>query len=252
MTMSIELWLDEYYRKKLLSETTVAKYVEQASVITVELDKNVVYDLMVLMQDNVFNGEFASRFGECFVLNNRECVPPVFTRFKSYTWLRCDFERRLAIALWIFGKSVVISDPNDTFVSVVSEYSSIFERDLEKIIKRKYVEFRSDRHNLRQVVYHQDRLACDILKSNIVKLAAELQMLSQRKPYPYKKWLAYEVGKSDNGKHLLGISRKFIETREPADIISVSEELVQSVVHFLSCDGLLPSNFLAEWWLHLG
>lgn len=250
--MNIESWLGEYYQRKLLSEVAVGKYVEQSSVVTIELDEGVVYDLMVLVPDNVFDAEFTGRFGECFVLNDQECAPPVFTRFKSHAWLRRDFERRLAIALWIFGKSVVIHDPGGMFSSVVSEYKSMFERNLEGIIKRKYVEFRSDRHNLRHTVHHQDGLVCDILKANIVKLAAELQMLSQGKPYPYKKWLVYEVGKSDEGKHLLAISRRFIETRDPTDIILTSEELVQSVIHFLNRDGLLPSNFLAEWWLHLG
>lgn len=250
--MNIELWLDNYCRSKLFSEPAIGRYAEQSSVVTVELDEGIVFDLMVLVSDDVFEREFVGKFGKCFVLNDQECKPPVFTRFKSYAWLRSDFERRLAISLWIFGKSVVIRDPEDTFGSIVREHVSVFERNLGEIIKRKYVEFRSDRHNLRQTVHHGDWLACEILKANIIKLAAELQILSQGKPYPYKKWLAHEVRKSDEGTCLLDISRRFIEAKDPAGIIATSEELVQTVVSNLGRGGLLPSDVLSEWWLHLG
>ncbi|MDE2038177.1 MAG: DUF4037 domain-containing protein [Patescibacteria group bacterium] len=249
--MPINQWLDSYCQRKLLTDPLVGRYAEQSSIVTVELDHEIVYDLMVLLPDILFEREFSKRHGECFVLNDQKSVPPVFTRFKSYAWLKRDFGRRLPIALWIFGRSVIVRDPNGAFSSIVGEYSDLFKRSLRGIIERKYVEFRSDRHNLRQTVHHGDDLACSILKANIVKLAAELKLLSQGKPYPYKKWLVSEVDESNGGKTLLEISHRFIEARRPEDTIATSDELVNAVVTFLDKEGILSGDILTEWWLHL-
>jgi hypothetical protein len=206
---------------------------------------------MVIMPDDLFTGEFSGRFGDCFVQNDHECVPHVFTRFKSRDWLKKDFERRLAIALWIFGRSIVIRDPNDAFVSILTEYRSVFERRLLEIMRRKYVEFRSDRHNLRQAVSHQDTMACALLKTNIVKLAIELAFLSMGQPYPYKKWLAHEVEKLEGGLALLNIARRFIHAIDLDQTITISEELVKHTNDFLGQRTRLSSNLFSEWWLHL-
>ena len=108
--MNIGEWL------KITSDASCCRTTHCASTSEVfggyrrELDEGIVYDVfMVIVPDNLFTGGFYSQFGDCFVQNDRECVPPVFTRFKSYAWLRKNFERRLAIASWIFGKSIVIA-----------------------------------------------------------------------------------------------------------------------------------------------
>lgn len=249
--MNTNEWLEDYFRRKLLSNDALHECIDKSSVVTVELDEGIVYDLIVIMPDDLFTGEFSGQFGDCFVQNDHECVPPVFTRFKSYAWLRKDFERRLAIALWIFGKSIVIRDPDDTFVSILTEYRSVFERRLLEITRRKYVEFRSDRHNLRQTVSHQDTMACALLKANIVKLAIELAFLSMGQPYPYKKWLIHEVEKLEEGSVLLNIAKRFIDTADLDQTIAISEELVRYTNDFLSQRTRLSPNLLSEWWLHL-
>jgi hypothetical protein len=245
------LGLKEYCEEKLLSENSLREYLNLSAIVSVELDEGVVHDLLVLLPDEVFEGRFKPKFGECFVQNDQKSSPPVFTRFKSHSWLRRDFARRLPIALWIFRKSVVMQDPGGNFGTILREHNTLFEQDLENIIKRKYIELRSDRHNLRQTISRGDRLASDLLKANVVKLALELLMLSHGKPYPYKKWLAIETGRFTSGQHLLDISSRFIETREPKDIISLSDELVGLVIKLLESGTQLPPTLLKEWWLHL-
>lgn len=249
--MNTSEWLEDYFRHKLLSDDILHKYIDKSSVVTVELDEGIVYDLMVIMPDDLFTGEFSVKFGGCFVQNDHECVPPVFTRFKSYDWLRRDFERRMAIALWIFGKSIVIRDPCNAFLTILTEYRSVFKRRLLEIMKSKYVEFRSDRHNLRQAVSHQDIMACALLKANIVKLATEMVFLSMGQSYPYKKWLFHEVEKLEGGPVLLSIAKRFIDAVDLNQTIAISEELVMHTNNFLSQRTHLPSSLFLKWWLYL-
>lgn len=61
--MNIGEWLEDYFRRKLLSNNTLREYIEKSSVVTVELDEDIVYDLMVIIPDNLFTGGFYSQFG---------------------------------------------------------------------------------------------------------------------------------------------------------------------------------------------
>ena len=106
MTYVIEL--ARYFEEKLSVMTDLQRYLRMSSVVSVELNPGVVYDLMVLVPDHLFENDFKPQFGECFVVNDKEYSPPVFTRFKSYQWLRKDLSHRLPIALWIFGRAVVV------------------------------------------------------------------------------------------------------------------------------------------------
>lgn len=55
-------WLEDYFRRKLLSNNTLREYIERSSVVTVELDEGIVYDLMVIMPDDLFTKEFSCQF----------------------------------------------------------------------------------------------------------------------------------------------------------------------------------------------
>src|SRR3989338_3726978 len=171
MSSAIELELKRYFFDKLLSITSLKEYLEVSSVVSVEIDQKVVYDLMVFVPDNLFEGRFKAQFGESFVVNDKEHSPPVFTRFKNHQWLRRDFSNRLPIALWIFRQAIVINDPCGIFEKIISDYNVVFAKCAKDIVRRKYIEFRSDRHNLRQAVYHCDDLAVNLLRANVVKIA---------------------------------------------------------------------------------
>ena len=227
------------------------EYLDVSSVVSVELDPSIVYDLMVLVPDQVFEASFKNQFGECFVVNHHELTPAVFTRFKSYGWLRKDFSSRLSIALWIFKRSVVVQDPKMGFGSILDEYDAIFANKRKEILRRKYIEFRSDRHNLRQAVYRHDGLATELLKSNVVKIAIEILILAHGQPYPYKKWLPSEAEKYEGGSDLVGLCTKFMQESEPEKLIALSDELVSKIVERLIPDNDFSIAFLNEWWLHL-
>lgn len=243
--------LKRYFEEKLLSMQNLREYLDASSVVSVELDPDIVYDLIVLVPDQVFETRFKNQFGECFVVNSQEHVPPVFTRFKSYGWLRKDFSSRLPIALWIFKRSVVLQDPKMDFETILGEYDVIFAKKRKEILRRKYIEFRSDRHNLRQAVYHHDDLAMELLRANVVKIAIEILILAHGQPYPYKKWLPSEAKKYEGGPNIVGICTKFMQESEPKKLIALSDELVGKIVERLTSDNDFSIAFLTEWWLHL-
>jgi hypothetical protein len=243
--------LSQYLRENLSTMDGLRTYLEASSIVSVELDREQVYDLMVLMPDNMFEGAFRAQFGECFVVNDKDHSPPVFSRFKSQTWLRKDLSRRLPIALWIFGRGVVVQDPGNILRKILLECRASFEQQRKEIIRHKYIEFRSDRHNLRQAVYHNDGLAGDLLKSNVVKLALEISLLAAGRSYPYKKWLPSEAGALGGGSQLVGLCEYFIRERSYGKVISISDEIVAAIVRILSPDESFSASFLNEWWLHL-
>jgi hypothetical protein len=243
--------LKKYFEEKLLSMSNLQKYLKESAIVSVELDQELVFDLMVLIPDLLFNEEFKPQFGECFVVNDQTRLPPVFTRFKSYQWLRRDLSSRLPIALWIFGQSIIVQDPERAFEAVVSEYAVLFEQGLESIIRRKYIEFRSDRHNLRQAVYHKEELAINLLKANVVKVAIEIFILVHDKPYPYKKWLSIEAKKFRHGSEFVGMCDNFIKETDFDKIIVLSDNLVDEITGFLASHGNFSTSLLHQWWLHL-
>lgn len=249
--MSNFIELRKYFEEKLLVKDDLRKYLEASSVVTVELDRELIYDLIVLVPDQMFEGDFMTQFGECFVVNDQEYSPHVFTRFKSYQWLLKDLSHRLPIALWIFTHAVVIQDPEGTFGRILHRHNVLFKQKVKGIIRRKYIEFRSDRHNLRQAVHHCDGLAIDLLRANVIKLAMEILMLAHGQPYPYKKWLPPEALKFEQGSELVRTCTEFMIEQDAKKIIALSDDLVGKVVHMLSGDDSFSPDFLNQWWLHL-
>lgn len=83
--MNTDSELRVYYERKLLSASGLGKYFEQSSVVSVELDEKIIYDLLVLMPDEVFAGDFKREFGDCFVLNDQKNSPSLRRKKKSNT-----------------------------------------------------------------------------------------------------------------------------------------------------------------------
>ncbi|MEK7193691.1 MAG: hypothetical protein AAB652_02775 [Patescibacteria group bacterium] len=137
--MSVYNELREYFEKNLLTIDGLRAYLGMSSVVSVVLDREQVYDLMVLMPDVTFEGDFKTQFGECFIINDKDHSPPVFTRFKNHAWLKKNLARRLPIALWIFERGVVVQDPGNSLGGILLEYRSLFEQQLKGIVRYKYI-----------------------------------------------------------------------------------------------------------------
>jgi hypothetical protein len=247
--MNLSLKLKNYFNEELLQIKELRKFFFDSAVVTVELDEKLILDLIVFIPDQLFNNEFVENFGDCFVVNHQKQLPHIFTRFKSYQWLKNDFSNRLNIALWIFTNSIVIQDPDGSFRKILREYSEIFRCNLDDAIRRKYIEFRSDRHNLRQVIFHKNKLSIDIIRANVAKLALEILILANGNPYPYKKWLEDEAAKYDG--EICRICNEFTKETNLEHIITLSDQLVSSVANTLLEKTKLPPQVINEWWLHL-
>lgn len=249
--MNNTLKLKKYFEEKLFLIKDLQKYLTKSAIVSVELDEKLIFDLIVFVPDQIFNNEFITQFGDCFVVNDQEQLPHVFTRFKSYQWLLNDFSRRLPIALWIFKQSIIIQDPEENFDKIVRKHSNLFKQNREKIIRQKYIEFRSDRHNIRQAIFHQNKLAINILRANVVKIALEIFILAHGEPYPYKKWLSSEAMNFDKKIGIINTCIEFVQETNNKKIITISDELVNKIANILKTNSNLSSKFINEWWLHL-
>jgi hypothetical protein len=247
--MDLSSKLKKYFDEELSQIKELRKYLLDSAVVTVELDEKLILDLIVFIPDQLFENEFVENFGDCFVVNHQKQLPHIFTRFKSYQWLKNDFSNRLNIALWIFTNSIVIQDPDGSFRELLRRYSEIFKCNLNDTIRRKYIELRSDRHNLRQVVFHKDKLSIDIIRANVAKLALEILILANDNPYPYKKWLADEAFKYDG--EVCALCKEFTSELDLDRIITISDKLVSKVANTLLKKSKLPPQVINEWWLHL-
>lgn len=246
-----ELLVRIYVENKLYKIQELTSYIEKASILWTENDPGLVWDLMILLPDDSFQ-DFSSKSGECFVVDDHNHTPWVFTRVKSFEWIKKDFEARLPIALWIYQNSVALQDRDRRFDKLLQEQKGIFSEVISKILKRKYLEFRTERHNLRHALERKNAVAITLIKATVVKLALEMSFLVEGKPYPYKKWLPLVVQyDTTNGKELSQISEDFLSAEDPSAIIELSDRLVEKVGAVLVNTQIFPTDFIQKWWLYL-
>ncbi len=207
---------------------------------------------MILLGNDCFKYEFAHLYGEYFVVDDHKHDPLVFTRVKSYQWLAENFTKRLPVALWIFQNAIVLQKKENLFQRVVAEQKDNFYRNLQAIIKRKYLELRTDRHNLRYSAMRPEDMANALLKANIAKLCFELCLLASNKPYPPKILLPdYAKNSVINGNEVFLLAQKFLAATDPETIILLSDKLIERVVATLRETKFYSDELLLKWWLYL-
>lgn len=238
------------YFTEALNKAGLSGTTSQCSIVSVELDDAIVHDFIIFLPKNKFSDFFEKFSNSNFVLNDQSSSPHVFTRFKSYGWLKDDFKRRLPIALWIFSNSQIVRDDNNRFRKTVDLYKKIFQQNIREITKQKYIELRSDRHNLRHAIFHGDKVAANILRGNISKLALEISILCHKKPYPYKKLLVSEAKKFDENE-LISLINNFLKESKNLIIIDLSERIIQLLIKKIKNSYDFKNEFLERWWENL-
>lgn len=237
-----------YVQKKI--KTDVAEFFLRSSIILlIEDDPNIVRDILVLIP-NMEYGKFVDCYGHCFVVDDHDCEYPIFTKFRNLEWLEDDLKSRLPIALWIYQNSLIVQDPQGEFVRLLDYYQSVFQQVLPTLIRHKYIEMRTERHNLRQAISQNRKIAIPIIKVAVAKLSMEISLLADSQPYPYKKWLPEVVRNSHLGGVIYTLTETFLEEKNDEKTIAISEEIIASIKNFLS-KNWLPSDLLNRWWLYL-
>lgn len=237
-----------YVQKKL--KTEVAEFFLRYSIILlIKDDPNIVRDILVLIPNTEYC-KFVDCYGHCFVVDDHDCEYPIFTKFRSLEWLEDDLKSRLPIALWIYQNSLVIQDPQREFVRLLDYYQSVFQQALPALIRHKYIEMRTERHNLRQVISQNRKIAVPIIKAAVAKLSMEISLLADSQPYPYKKWLPEVARNSHLGGVIYTLVEAFLDEKNDEKTITISEEIIASMRNFLS-KKWLPSDLLDRWWLYL-
>ena len=66
---------NRYLREKLLTTKGLRRYLELSSVLVTGQDLQLVVDIIVVMPDRLFEGDFRRQFGECFVVNEHNHTP---------------------------------------------------------------------------------------------------------------------------------------------------------------------------------
>jgi len=248
---SEEILVRRYVENKLYKIPELASYIGEASILWTENDPGLVLDLMILLPNDLFR-TFSGHSGECFVVDDHDHTPWIFTRVKNFEWLKRDFGVRLPIALWIYQNSIVLQDRDRRFDEILQEQKRAFNKAILEILRRKYLEFRTERHNLRHALERKNAITVALIKATVVKLALEMSFLVEGKPYPYKKWLPLVV-QSDtiDGKELFQISEDFLSVEDPLTTTELSDRLVEKVSAMLIKTQIFPVDFIQQWWLHL-
>ncbi|MFA5232535.1 MAG: hypothetical protein WC410_02620 [Candidatus Paceibacterota bacterium] len=229
------------------------KYLCDASVFVTEYEDGQVYDVMVLIEDDNFINKFSFIYGPNFVVDKHVGGKDVFIRVKNYSWLEKDLSRRLPIALWILNNSTIIQEKGKKVTSMIGRYQNKFESFLEDIVRQKYLELRTERHNLRFSIRKKNNdIASIIIKSTIVKLCLEICLLLEKKPYPFKVLLPRVASEeSKYGKEILDICKLFLESNDAEKSIILSDKLIKRLIDILVMDNSFPKDFLERWWLYL-
>ncbi|HOX10760.1 MAG TPA: hypothetical protein P5323_03185 [Candidatus Moranbacteria bacterium] len=242
----------QYIKQNLAGRIELEEYIEQTTILLNAYEGNHVWDLMILMDSEWFKYEFAYLHSEYFIVDDHDHDPPVFARVKSYAWLEKNFSKRLPVALWIFENAVVVQEHGNDFSRILAEQRAEFVKSLRKTVRRKYLEMRGERHNLRYSVKRLGDMANILLKSNIVKLCFELLMLAEGRPYPFGILLPeYVRSQSSFGDNIFAISNQFLAETDPDKTIELSDCLIEKVASALSATGNFSSDFLSRWWLYL-
>lgn len=246
MNKKIEVGI--YVQKKLKMEVTES-FLTSSIILLIEDDPNIVRDILVLIPNTEY-GKFVDCYGPHFVVDDHDYEYPIFTKFRNLEWMKDDLKSRLSIALWIYQNSLVIQDPQREFVRLLDYYQSVFQQALPVLIKHKYIEMRAERHNLRQAISRDRKIAIPIIKATVAKLAMEISLLADNQPYPYKKWLPEVARNSHMGRVIYPLVEAFLGEKNGEKIIAISEEIIESMRNFLS-KNWLSSNLLNRWWLYL-
>jgi hypothetical protein len=228
------------------------EYLQQTTILLSSYEGNRVWDLMIFMDNEWFKYEFSHLYSDYFIVDDHDHDPPVFTRVKSYDWLEKNFSKRLPVALWIFENALVVQEHGTHFYQILAEQKKVFAKNLREIIRRKYIEMRGERHNLRYSAERPNDIANILLKSNIIKICFELSLLAEGKPYPFGILLPeYARSQSCFGNSIFEISSQFLAETNPKKTIALSDCLVEKVSSTLSATGNFSSDFLSRWWLYL-
>ena len=242
----------QYIEQSLACRNELEEYIEQSTILLNSYEGNRVWDLMILMDSDWFKYEFAYLYSEHFIVDDHNHDRSVFARVKSYAWLEENFNMRLPVALWLFQNATIIQEHKNDFSRIIAKQKERFTANLSKIIRRKYLEMRGERHNLRYSAERPDDMSNTLLKSNIVKLCFELSLLAEGKPYPFGILLpGYARSKSSFGGDIFAVSSHFLAEIDPKKTIELSDRLIEKVSSALNSTGNFSSDFLSRWWLYL-
>lgn len=215
-------------------------------------DNGPVWDFLILLPENLFEKRIVKEYGPSLVIDDHEHSPWVFTKVRSFEWLRQDIARRTAIALWIYSRAKVLQDPEQRFSELIRAFQQEYANNIPALLRQKYLELRSERHNLRHTAFHGQGVASELIKSFLVKLALELCFVFEGKPYPFKAHLpSSAVKETGNGKSVLFHSEKLLETKDPHEVIQATDELIREIDRFLITSPHIAKSLLDSWWLCL-
>lgn len=248
----VQVRCKKYIAEVLSQRVELSEYINRATILLNVYQDNHVWDIMILINDDWFKYEFAHLHGDHFVVDDHKHEPPVFTRVKCYQWLQKNFIKRQPVALWIFQNAIIIQEQGELFQKIMTQQQQIFNKQLDSLVRRKYLELRGDRHSLRYRVLKPDEITNIILKANVVKLCFELLLLADGKPYPFKSPLSeYVRSHAKNGEEVFDIAVKFIATIDPEMTIALSDKLIEYVTSALHAHTIYSDDFLSKWWLFL-
>ena len=237
------------YGRKLLDHESIEPVADQCTVIATVTDST-VWDYLVFLPNGFFESYRES--GGTTTIDDHDHHPWAFVRIVPESWIVEDFNRRLPIALWIYSNATRIHGKWQWFAHVLDSAKKDFETVREGLTRRKYLEFRTERHSLRRAVQRTSSVTTVFIKTAFLKLSFELLYLSEGKPYPYRERLAVSVGNdTKTGTELGSLAERLIDCVDPKETIKISEEIVQIINRQLLTAEAIETGIVDEWWLFL-
>ncbi|GEM_PF-2742618 len=242
----------QYVKDVLAAHEALAPILSLSTIVLNDYENGYVWDYLILPPEELYEEQILRKYGPNLVIDDHEHSPWVFTKVRSFEWVKQDIVKRAAIALWIYLHAEVMQDPERRFPSLVQSYQQEYAKKIPTILRQKYLELRSERHNLRYTAFHEQDVASQLIKSCLVKLALELCYVFEAKPYPFKALLARKAAEeTENGEKVLFHSKQLLESQNPHEVIRITDDLIREIDRFLITSPYVTEDFLRSWWLYL-
>lgn len=240
----------EVYGQAILRRPHFIERSENCALVCTGTEPGIVTDYLLLSDSDTIH-KLVIELGNRDVIDDHDVLPWVFVKLRSYDWLRNDLQRRLAIALWLYRNAIIIHESSRDFRSIVEAAEESFANQLTAIIKQKYLEMRTERHNLRHACQLGEANSCRLIAATVVKIALEILFLVHHSPYPYKKRL-FPVVEQEYPDHVsyLQTCKNFIQYQSLDGLIEKSDLLVNEVNNEILSFGI-PDSVVTNWWMHL-
>jgi len=242
-----------------LPDTPVNKYVKEKSSIYLSgsagygieegFDEKADWDLHIILEDEVY-AKIHKKGNADPLINDPNNKPTVFGQIRSKSWLKKRLDSLLkgdCTYLWIYTNGLMIDDKLSIH-SAIKGYSSLFQKNLNDLIRYHYIRFAVARFSTAAASRRGISTATSLYNAEMIELALQTICLLHGQPYAYTKWLEKQVSMIDGiSPTLLQLIEASLASKSFEDFDKNARNLRLFTEETLTEHmGKLP--WIKEWW----